>query len=107
MEEQLENSKVPKQLQPHVFKKGQSGNPKGRPEGSVSLKTYAKAMLEEMDDEQRQEFMQGLPKNFIWEMAEGKAQSQQDITSNGETVMFVPPTVSNRMEDGKDPDTTS
>lgn len=29
------NSKVPKQLQGHEFKKGQSGNPAGRPEGPI------------------------------------------------------------------------
>lgn len=82
-DEQLENSKVPKQLRAHVYKKGQCGNPDGRPKGSVSLKTYAKAMLEKMDDEQREEFFHGLPKQFIWEMAEGKAESKTDVTTNG------------------------
>lgn len=76
--EQLENSKVPKQLQPHVYKKGQSGNPSGRPTGTISLKQYAKKMLEQMSPEEREEFMEGLPKQFIWEMAEGKAESKTD-----------------------------
>lgn len=82
-DEQLENSNVPKQLQAHVFRKNQSGNPKGRPVGSISLKAYAKQMLEEMDDEQRQEYMQGLPKQFIWEMAEGKAESKTESIVSG------------------------
>ena len=83
MDEQHENSKVPKQLQPHQYRKGQSGNPNGRPKGSVSLKSYAKTMMENMTAEEREEFMQGLPKQFIWEMAEGKAQTNVDHTTDG------------------------
>jgi hypothetical protein len=36
-----ENSEE-KQSKPWLFKKGQSGNPAGRPKGSVGLKTWAK-----------------------------------------------------------------
>lgn len=93
-EEQLHNSTVPKQLQPHVYKKGQSGNPNGRPKGSISLKEYAKKMLNSMEPEEREEFMEGLPKQFIWEMAEGKAESKTDVTSGGEKIMIVPNVVS-------------
>jgi hypothetical protein len=87
--EQLENSNVPKQLQPHVYKKGQSGNPNGRPKGSVSLKEYAKKMLQQMSSEEREEYLQGLPKQFIWEMAEGKADTKSDIASDGKPIHFV------------------
>lgn len=54
------------------FKPGQSGNPKGRPLGK-SLKEYAKDMIATMDEKQRQEFLKGIDKKAIWEMAEGKA----------------------------------
>lgn len=72
-------SKVPKNLQPHVFKKGQIANPLGRKKGSVSLKQYAKRMLEEMSPEERDEYLEGLPKQFIWEMAEGKAEAKTTL----------------------------
>lgn len=74
---------------PWLFKKGQSGNPTGRPKGTFSLKTYAKKYLEEMSDEEKMEFMEGLDKKTIWEMAEGKPKQDTDITSNGETIQPV------------------
>lgn len=73
-------------LKPYQFKKGQSGNPHGRPVGTVSMKEYAKKMLASMNDEERQEFMNGLSKDIIWEMAEGKAQNNSDITSAGQPI---------------------
>lgn len=79
-EEQRENSesKVPKNLQPHIYKKGQSGNPNGRPKGSISLKEYARRMIQKMTPEEREEYLEGLDKKFIWEMAEGKAESKTE-----------------------------
>ena len=68
-------------LRPFQFKKGQSGNPAGRPPGK-SLKERAKMMLQAMTPEEEQEFLEGIDKRVIWEMAEGKA--KQDMEVSGE-----------------------
>lgn len=67
---------------PWLFKPGVSGNPKGRPPGSKSLKTYAKEYLLSLSDEEKLEFMAGMEKKTVWEMAEGKA--KQDVDLQGE-----------------------
>lgn len=47
--EQLEN--VPKQLREHAFKKGESGNPNGRPRGTLSFKTKFYQAMEKISKE--------------------------------------------------------
>lgn len=77
-EKQQENSKVPPQLQPHVFKKGQSGNPAGRPP-TGTLKEFARKYLAGLTDEERIDFFEGMNKKDIWEMAEGKADTKSEV----------------------------
>lgn len=48
MEEETDKTENKQNDKPWLFKKGQSGNPNGRPKGTFSLKTYAKKYLEEM-----------------------------------------------------------
>lgn len=78
-QEQLENSKVPKQLRRYTFKKGLSGNPGGRPVGAKSMKQYAREYLESMEEEDRLEFLNSVDHKTIWEMSEGKAKQDLDI----------------------------
>ena len=77
LQEQPQSSKA-SHLAPYQFKKGQSGNPEGRKPGK-SLKERAKAMLNAMTPEEEQEFLEGIDKRTIWEMAEGKPKQDMDL----------------------------
>lgn len=71
----MEDTNVDK---PWLWKKGQSGNIKGRPKGKT-LKEYAREYLSCLTDEERDEFMNGLPKELIWKMAEGNPKQDSEI----------------------------
>lgn len=68
--------------------KGQSGNPKGRPPGKT-LKEYTRDYLAKMTDEERDAFLDGLPKDVIWKMAEGQPHFTTDITSGGKPIPLL------------------
>ena len=67
-------------LKPWQFKKGQSGHPEGKKKGTISLKRFAQNYIQELTDEEKLEFLEGIDKDKVWEMAEGKA--KQDIEAD-------------------------
>lgn len=81
------NNRVPLAIRKYVFKPGQSGNPGGRPKGSKSMKTYAKEYLESMSEEDRIAFLNSVDHKTIWEMSEGKA--KQDMELSGEVTSKI------------------
>ena len=78
----MEDSDEQKDNRPWLYKKGQSGNPNGRPKGSISMKTYIKNKLATMTDEEREIFLEGIDKKILWEMGEGKAEAKAEVTGD-------------------------
>lgn len=76
---------VPKQLQPYIWKKGQSGNPNGRPKGKT-LKEFAREYLMSLPDEEKVDYLASLPTDIVWKMAEGNPATATDLTTKGESI---------------------
>ena len=79
MKEDKKTSEKPDK--PWLFKKGvyTIAGP-GRPKGVTSLKEYAKKMLRELPDDQKDAFLDSLPKALVWSMGEGNPENKVEAT---------------------------
>ncbi len=53
------------------------------------MKEYARDYLASMTDEEREAFMDGIPKLEIWKMSEGNPKQDSDITSGGKPIVIL------------------
>ena len=68
-----------------TFGPGNNANPHGRPKGKT-LKEFAREYLSSLPDEKKTEYLDQLPKDIVWKMAEGNPANATDVTSNGESL---------------------
>lgn len=93
-------------LAPYQWKKGQSGNILGRPKGKT-MKEWARDYLSRMTDDERDAFMEGIPKDKVWAMAEGNPETKSDITSNGQTIVHISEAVAKKNNINDTPNTNT
>ena len=77
MEKPANRSKTGKPLYGKPFQKGVSGNPSGRPKGT--LKDYVRKKFTEMSDEDKEKFIKHLDPEVIWKMGEGNPAQSQEV----------------------------
>lgn len=81
--EQIAENSVPKQLKDYAFKPGVSGNPAGRPKGSVSIKDSIRKFLEDNPEEFEKLCKYYLTndkhKDLLWKMLDGMPKQGIDL----------------------------
>lgn len=74
-------------LKAYEWKKGQSGNPKGKQ--AKSLKEWVRDYINDMDDEDRKNFLKHIPVEIAWRMAEGNPHQTTDLTTAGKPIPIL------------------
>ena len=69
-------------MREYNFKKGISGNPQGKLPGTTSLKVFAKNYLKGLSDEDKLDFLDALPPQIVWQMAEGNPENKSEVKIN-------------------------
>lgn len=82
-EEQVKMGGGASNFKPWLFQPGKSGNPKGRPPGTTSLKAWVKKYLESLPDDEKLKFIAGMPKDIIWRMGEGQPHQSTETEVKG------------------------
>lgn len=84
-----------KQLIPYQWKKGQSGNPNGRPKGKT-LKEFAREYLMSLPDEEKIDYLASLPTEIVWKMAEGNPKQESDIAVKELPIIRLAPEIASK-----------
>lgn len=85
-----------KNNRPWLYKKGQSGNPGGRPKGSISMKTWLANKLAAMTEEEREEFISGMNKIDLLKMAEGNPKNDDSLKVEGNITIQISKSIADK-----------
>lgn len=98
-EQQTIREKRIAQLRPYQWKKGQSGNSLGRYMGGISGKERMRRKIAGMTDDEFEDFIEGMNKKDLFEMAEGKPETSGDLNVKAELKIEISEDIANKYND--------